>query len=127
MKSQVSVEFLLLVSLLIAFAGIIILINSGFQESVREEEIERAAHRACEKISFEINNAVRFGDGYKRRFYLEEKIAGLDYTLNLENYAIIIEFDGKRIECKTLAKEINGNLKKGWNLIQNLEGEIYVS
>ena len=127
MKSQVSVEFLLLVSLLIAFAGIIILINSGFQESVREEEIERAAHQACEKISFEINNAVRFGDGYKRRFYLEEKIAGLDYTLNLENYTIIIEFDGKRIECKTLAKEINGNLKKGWNLIQNLEGEIYVS
>ncbi len=127
MKSQVSIEFLILISILIAFAGIVILVNSSFQRNVREEEIERAALQACEKISFEINNAVRFGEGYKRSFYLEEKIAGLDYTLNLENYTIIIEFDGKRIECKTLAKEINGNLKKGWNLIQNLKGDIYVS
>lgn len=127
MKSQVSVEFLLLVSILIAFTGIIILINSNFQRSVKEEEIEKAALQTCEKISFEINNAVRFGDGYKRKFYLNEKIAGLDYSVSLQNYTILIEFDEKRMECKTLAKEINGDMKKGWNLVQNLKGEIYIS
>lgn len=126
MKSQASIEFLILVSVLIFLVGTTILVSGNFQANFFEEKVYSSAREICRKISSEISIAVRIGDGYKREFFLEEKLFGnLDYSVEVSDYSIKIKWDGKIFSCNSLVESINGNIKGGKNVLQNKNGEIY--
>lgn len=126
MKSQVSTEFLILVSVLIFLVGATILVSGNFQTSVFEEKVYFSAREICRKLSSEINTAVKIGNGYKREFFMEEKLFGdLDYSIDVKDYSIKIEWDNKYFSCSTLVESVNGKIKKGKNVLENKNGEIY--
>ena len=128
MKSQISVEFLLLVAILIFIVSVTFLASGSFQTNVFEEKVYSSALERCRQISSEINIAVKIGDGYRRKFYLEEALYGnLDYSIEIRNYTVSIKWNEKSVSCSILTESVNGEVKKGWNLIQNVGGEIYVN
>ncbi len=127
MKGQVSLEFLILLSVLILVATVTFLTSGTFQTNVFEERVYSSAMEVCKKVSSEINRAIKIGDGYERDFSLEEKLfGGIDYSVEIKNYSVIVRFDDKFASCSTLAESINGEIKKGKNVIKNENGEIYV-
>ncbi len=127
MKSQISIEFLLLVSILIFIVGASFLASGIFQTNVFEDKVYSSAREICRKISSEIDIAVRMGDGYRREFSVERMLFGnLEYLVEIENYTVKIIWDNKIFSCNILAEKVNGLIKKGQNLIRNKGGEIYV-
>lgn len=127
MKSQVSIEFLILVSVLIFLAGATFLTTGTFHSNVFEEKVYASAKEICRAISSEINTAVKIGNGYEREFFIDEKLFGnLDYSVEIKDYSVKVKWENKFVSCNCLASSVNGNIKPGKNLIRNEGGEIYV-
>lgn len=128
MKLQVSVEFMILVSLLLLVFIAVIGGNSYLQKNMMSIKSDTEAKKLSDKIAFEINTAVKTGDGYEKRFYIEESFAGIYYfDIEIENYSVNIRWDDKVTSSPIIVKNITGSVTKGWNLIKNTDGVINVS
>lgn len=128
MKAQVSIEFMILISIL-ALLFILYTQNSlSLQRDMITIKVDQDAKKLSDKIAFEINTAVKSGDGYERRFYVEDSFGGIsDFNISVKNYAVTISWGQRSVSSQITTKNITGNVSKGWNLIENGVGNIYVS
>ncbi len=78
-------------------------------------------------IAFEINEAVRAGNGYERRFYITVDTVS-DFNISVGKYYISLEWgNGKIAYANIITENITGILKKGLNRINNTNGVIYAN
>jgi hypothetical protein len=128
MKSQVSTEFLILVSILLTIAIILLSSTASIQNQVVSMRMYTEAKKLSDKIAFEINSAAKSGMGYKRKFYVEDSFFGVsDFNITVKDFAVSIVWDKGSTNSQIIIKNITGNISKGWNLIENIDGVIYVS
>jgi hypothetical protein len=126
--AQVSMEFIVLVSILILVLVTVIYYNSSFYVRINSAKDYNNAQTISDQISSEINLALDVGDGYSRSFYVPERISNsIDYNVTVSNYAVVLNWNNGYVTSTVLAKNISGNLIKGQNLIRNLNGIIYVN
>jgi len=91
-------------------------------------KIYSEAKKISDAIAMEINLALKAGEGYSRVFYIPEKILNsIDYNVTVSNYKVYVYWNDGSTQSIIYTKEINGIIKKGENLIRNLNGEIYVN
>ncbi|MBD3155264.1 MAG: hypothetical protein GF368_01250 [Candidatus Aenigmarchaeota archaeon] len=128
MKAQVSVEFLVYFGFLLLVSSLFLANHLSNSQKLSNLKMEVESQEIADKVSFEINSAVIAGNGYERNFYLEEKIGGFsNYTVEIGDYYVLIDWDGRSKISKASTKSINGTIEKGWNLIRNINGGIYVN
>jgi uncharacterized protein (UPF0333 family) len=128
MKAQVSVEFLVYFAFILLMAGLFLANHLTNSQKLSYLKMDVESRNLVDKIAFEINSAVIAGNGYEREFYLEDKIGGFsNYTVEIGDYYILVDWDGRSKISTIHTKSINGTLDKGWNLIRNNEGVIYVN
>lgn len=127
-KSQVTIEMILIIIFLIifltAFAGVVYYhLNHAYSESI-EFEIKRIGN----ELSGQINLALEEGNGYKKKYFLQEKIQGLEYNVTVDsaNGRIGIEVNGNTYFFPVLTRNISGNFSKGENIIRNENGLIII-
>jgi hypothetical protein len=128
MRGQISVEFMTLVSILIVIFTVFLWSANSWDYKIIGIKTNAEAKKLSDIIAFEINSAARAGDGYKRSFYLDEHPYGIsDYDISVEGYSVFIDWDDKSISSNIITKNITGNVIKGWNLIENKDGMVYVN
>ena len=128
MKGQASLEFLIFTSILILMLSVYFWSSSSFQQRVNRIKSIEEAQRLCDKIAFEINLAVRAGDGYRRKFYVDENLYGIsNFTIRVANNTVFLDWNEGSVSSSIITKNIVGSIKKGDNLIENRGGMIYVS
>ena len=128
MKSQVSIEFMIFVTILIAILTVFLWSDTSLSYRMIGIKSNTEAKKLCDSVAFEINSAARTGDGYKRNFYVDETLYGIsDFTISIEEYSVYIDWDGKSVSSSIITKNIIGTINKGWNLIENKQGVVYVS
>ncbi|HKZ45501.1 MAG TPA: hypothetical protein VJ343_02240 [archaeon] len=128
MKAQVSVEFMVLILILLLI--FILYVQNGFslQKDNISIGIDQEAKRLSDKIAFEINMAVKSGTGYQRRFLVGESFAGIsNFDISVNDYVVSISWNQRYVGSQITTRSINGTVDKGWNLIENKDGVIYVS
>lgn len=127
MKAQVSIEFITYVILLLVVLSALLYSATSKQYELIGIKSNLEAKELCNDISFEINEAVRAGNGYERRFYVKESLFGIsDFNISIENYFVSIDWNGRSSSCSIITNNIIGNIAKGWNSINNTNGVIYV-
>jgi len=125
---QASLEFFVLISLLIVILTMAMYFSSSYYHQFIQYQIYSEATKISQNIANEINIALKAGDGYSRVFYIPTKILNaIDFDVNVSNYRIYVYWDTGFTQSVIYTKEINGNLRKGENLIRNVNGEIYVN
>ena len=129
MLGQVSIEFIVLLSILIVILTFTVYYNSSFYIQANSARNYNDAQEISDQASSEINLALKIGDGYSRMFYIPNKISNSieNFTISVSNYAVVLEWPGGFVTSPILTKNITGNLEKGQNIIRNLDGVIYVS
>jgi len=128
MLAQVSLEFVVLVSILFTILLLTIYYNSSYYVQLNSAKIFNDAQAVSDQIASEIDMALKAGDGYTRAFYAPTKISNtLDYTLEIENYRVKLGWSGLSTQSIILTKNVTGTVVKGQNLIKNLDGSIYVN
>jgi hypothetical protein len=125
MKAQAAVEFFILISIMLIITSIFLISGFSLQGNLLVMKLNKEAQEITDSAAFEINSAVQAGNGYSRKFYLEENF-GYDYVLRIEGYAVVMSWNGRTNVAKILTNTINGNLGKGWNRIRNIQGVIYI-
>ncbi len=128
---QVSIEFM-------AYFGMLLLIFVAFSPvvfnqtmEVRKQSMAMESRRIATFVEREVNSAVRFGDGYTRRFTVPEKISNHEYNITIYNgtYGKVLEVEwSEGVENRQLiATKIGGYPKPGENNIENSDGLIIFS
>jgi len=125
---QASLEFFILVSLLIIILTGVMYFSSSYYYQFNQLQIYSEANKISQSIASEINLALKAGDGYSRIFYIPEKILNsIDFEVNVTSYRVYVYWNGGSTQSVIYTKNINGTLKKGENWIRNINGEIYVN
>ena len=128
MKGQVSFEYLVYFTLILLISSFFIINQLNTNQRLNHLKMDVEADELAEKIAFEINSAVIAGDGYERKFFLEEKIGGYSsYTVETGDYYILVDWDGRSKIASINTKSVNGTIGEKWNLIRNVNGVIYVN
>jgi hypothetical protein len=126
--AQVSVEFIVFVSVLTVILLLTIYYNSTVYMEMNSAKIYNNAQGICDQIAFEINMALRVGNGYSRNFYIPYKISdSVNYNISLGNYLVVINWSGGSTQSIILTNNITANFTKGQNLIKNSNGSIRVN
>lgn len=128
MKAQVSVEFMVLISILLILFILYIKNSLSLQKDMTAIKIDQEAKKLSDRIAFEINTAVKSGNGYKRNFFVENSFAGIsNFNIFVDNYEVKLVWDQDFVTSQIVTKNITGDVGKGWNLIENRDGVIHVS
>ncbi len=127
-KAQSVIEFMTLIGAALFFFTLLLLtVNYKISEKNYEGEDLR-----IRKIALEIQNELSLAkgatDGYKRTFYIPDKINGNSYTFNHYKDEKTISFKTDRISASYQVVEVNeGVLLLGYNLIEKINGIIKIS
>jgi hypothetical protein len=128
MKGQSSIEFLIFVSILFLIFAFILWNDNSLQNQLNWVKTNTEAKNVCDGIAFEINSAVRTGNGYKRKFYVEKDFFGVsDFDISVGNYTVYIDWSKNSVSSSIITENITGIVDKGSNFIENRNGEIYVT
>ena len=128
MKGQISIEFLIYFTLTLLILTFFLIKNETVNEELSNLKMDVEANDLIEKISFEIDSAVIAGDGYERKFFLDDSIGGFStYSVEVMNYSVLLDWGDRSKSSTIITKSINGTINKKWNLIRNVDGVIYVN
>lgn len=128
MKAQVSVEFMAFVSILLLLLLLFVWNSFSLQKEMIALRSDTEARKLSDRIAFEINTALKAGNGYSRNFYVEDSFAGIsDFDILVNSYSVVIKWSQGSASSQILTENITGSIKKGWNFIQNKNGEIFAS
>jgi len=126
--AQASIEFIFLLSILSIFLFLVVYQNSSLYSQANYVKTLKDAQEISDQIAFEINLALKAGDGYSRVFYIPNKISNsIDYNVSIENYLVILKWNSSSTQSVIFVKNVNGEIVKGKNFIRNLNGVIYVN
>ena len=130
MKGQSAFEFLAYVGIVAMIMAIFLWSSLSLQTQSMNTKIDFEAKNLCNSIAFEINSAVRSGNGYNRKFLVPNRFAGItDFTINVAEYSIFIDWKDKSVFCSTITRNITNTdvINKGFNFIENKDGNISVT
>ena len=129
MKGQISTEFMIFVTILFFILMAFLWSNQSLQNRLIGIKSNVEAQKLCDRLAFEINAAVKAGNGYERSFRVGDSFYGTsDFSISVVNYSVFIDWDDKSVASNIVIRDINGTIEKGsWNVIKNINGEVNVT
>lgn len=96
------------------------------QVAAQQEQEALMAEYIANQASFEVRMALTQGDGYTRNFTLPQQVMGTDYTVDVSNGLLILDWGDRIVVKNVVVDAVNGNIVQGENRIRNRDGELYV-
>lgn len=126
MKLQSTIEFMLVIS-----TFLVILISTVYISWLKFIEIENVkrdleAEIVLNNIDAKLATVLMEGRGFKMNLTLPERIAGFDYTVRIDDHIILLNLSGKIYVKTTITENVTGKLKKGKNVVKNINGTIFI-
>ena len=123
-KAQVSVEFLMIIVLMVLVFSVYVPFLWKQQIEIEKESEKIVGERIASTVKSEVETAVMFGSGYKRNFTLPGDMLGYNYTIEVFNKIIRIKWKDTEIDEFLIAHQISGSLSPGKNTISNRDDVI---
>ncbi len=124
-KGQISVEFLLIVSLAFLLLMLFMPFASRYfllsMSELQREKIESLGRGVKE----EVVTAAKSEKGYTREFSIPKTIEGEDYTIRNSRKYISLKFHEHEFSLQI--PEVTGSLQKGENVIKKRGGELLLN
>ncbi|MCX6821399.1 MAG: hypothetical protein NTW30_01340 [Candidatus Aenigmarchaeota archaeon] len=129
MKGQAGVEFMVLVAIMLTIVLIFVWNGLSTRQRVFDVKTNVEAQQLCDNIAFEINSAVKAGDGYKRNFYVKNEFFGVsNFTISVSEYSVFIDWSHNSVSSPIITKNITGAIERGKKYeIKNIGGGISVT
>ena len=124
-KAQISAEFFIFIGLafLIAIAFEIASLDQLNQFRVQKEN--EAVKDLALSLQKEVLVAATVEDGYVRVFEIPDKLDNVNYSLNIQNYTVIVQ--SKNTVYIVPIPTAIGNMSKGTNKINKTGGVVYIN
>lgn len=124
-KSQSAIEFIIIIgAVLFFFVSLLLVIQKNMEQKNLEKDTIIAQNIAL-SVQDELNLAEKASDGYYREFKISEYISGFSYELKLADNRVYVSTD--KIGLSYPIIPINGDIKKGTNIIRKQNGTVYLN
>jgi len=125
-KAQSAMEFLVIsASVIFFFTMFFVVIQKNVLDKEKEQEVVVVEELAL-SIKDEIGIALGASDGYSREFNIPDNIFGRNYEVTLiDNSTIYVKSAISAISLST--GRVEGNVKKGVNVIKKENGTVYLN
>lgn len=124
-RSQAGIEFLVITGFVIFFFTLFLsAIQTNYLEKMQEEEMVFMENLAL-SIKDEIDIARKTSEGYERTFSIPQNILGREYELEIIDNSIYLKTNQHALS--TEIGNVEGELKKGENIIKKQDGEVYLN
>ncbi|MEM0473378.1 MAG: hypothetical protein QXF88_01495 [Candidatus Aenigmatarchaeota archaeon] len=127
MKAQSGIEFITLVSMLLVLLSIFLYSSYSKQAEMLSIRIENDLKDLIKSAAFEINAAVRAGDGYERTFNFNVYTSLKGYNITIIKNTIFLEYGSWNLQHNIVTDAIIGNFTNDYNTIKNVGGIVYVN
>lgn len=107
MNGQVSMEFMVIIVVMLSTVLVFFLASYSKESSIRSDEIQRKLNSVCNDIATKIDKAVSFGNGFTQNITLPAKIYDLNYSVYAVNNETLYCSAGN---YNTFANLISGGL-----------------
>ena len=126
-KSQSSTEFMVIVSfLLLFFCVFLFTVESKSSDKMREKQ-EEVFRESALSIKNEIDLAFKASDGYKREFFILDKLNNKNYSVEIIENKVYLNSSEANYAIAFSIPDVVGNLIKGVNKIEKKTGVIYLN
>ncbi len=125
MKAQIIIEFSIMFAALAMLSLIVLQLISLKTDELKSESDMATLEGYGRSIQNEIMMAYNSKPGYQRNFSVPDKINDRDYNISLSNNYLILT-QGSRTVFFALP-DVQGSIKKGYNLIKNEKGRVEVN
>ena len=124
-KGQGAIEFIIITGIALSFVVLIMAsVKMSQDEKIRDKE-NQEIKKIARNVKEEIQVASQTLNGYRREFNVPKRVMGNNYTIEIiENNLQII---AKENSLSLGIKQVNGEIKKGTNVIERKNGEIYLN
>lgn len=124
-KSQVAMEFIMLISLAFMIMVVFAAVTRESMVDLRKEEEYVALKDVVHTAQSEITTAASVEDGYRREFSIPASLGGIDYTIEISGSYLIAQ--SKNHEYLLKISPVAGNITKGVNVIRKSNGVVYLN
>lgn len=126
-KTQSSIEFIILVSVLLLFlVSFLMIVQQNISDKMREQK-DAGIRDVAVIVQDEINLAFKSGDGYFREFTIPEKILGESYELGTIPGRVYARTFDNRSSISLPIKDATGEIRIGQNTITKENNIIYIN
>ncbi len=127
MKAQVAIEFMIIFGTFLIALSFVVLAAWNNIVNIDKSSIDFEANRITNLISSRINTVYLEGHGFSIGLAVQEKIGVYNYTLKIEENNLWLTVNEISYSRRLLTPNITGNIEKGTNTLENVNGEIVVS
>lgn len=128
MNGQAGIEFLIYVSIALLIINIFLYSYYSKNYELVNVKLENELKEIASAAAFEINSAVKAGEGYERRFNMKDYYSTLkNFNITIIGNVIQVDFSGRYYYASVATNNIIGNFSLEWNVIKNKDGVIYVN
>lgn len=89
--------------------------------------IDLNANSFLDVVSGKVDTVFLEGSGFSANLTLPEKIFGMNYSLNIRNGFLFLNISSRIYTKRLLTRNVTGNIKKGYNIIENVNGVVVIS
>jgi hypothetical protein len=129
-KSEASIEFVVLIGILLLFFVFFIGITGVNNRDISESTVFANARNILDTVTNEINTASRI-EGYYREFFLPERLSNGEvyYITIYTNLRMVkIEWSNKKnIMSNIVTENVMGSVNPGVNVIKNEKGIVKIN
>lgn len=90
MKAQVSLEFLIISTIILFILSIFLGVTATNQIRSQETQVQRRVQDICQNVAEKISKTVYYGKGFYQQAVLPPDIYGNDYNIRVENNQTLV-------------------------------------
>ena len=125
LRAQSAMEFLALIGVLLIMFIFFYMIVFERIKLVNDKKEVTIGLDIAQKVQREILLAARVSDGYRREFFLPERIEGFSYSITISGRELSVQTP--KTEVVKPIPIVVGNIANGTNIIQKTDGIIYIN
>jgi len=126
MKVQVSIEFIVIVTLLLTMLTIISITSIVKTREIEISTVMQETENLLELVGNSINTVYLEGNGFSTNVTLPDRIVNANYTVTIDSGFLVITAQGNSFSKILLTDNIFGQLSNGTFTITNLEGMVVI-
>jgi hypothetical protein len=126
-KGQVSVEFMFIFILFMAVLALAVVFVMQSSQGIYLSSMEMGSEEMLSKVKGGLDSAFLEGDGFSTNLTLPSQIMGADYSISISSGFALIDINNQTYSKILLARNITGSLRKGENMLKNVNQGIVIS
>ncbi|NIO19415.1 MAG: hypothetical protein GTN76_01365 [Candidatus Aenigmarchaeota archaeon] len=127
MRAQTGIEFMVLFGIFLVAIMILVFVVWDYVLDINVSTIDLQANGVLDKISGKLETVFLEGHGFSANLTLPEEISGMNYSVDIGNGFVFLNMSSRIYTKRLITRNVTGVIKKGENIIENLDGIVVIS